>query len=171
MVIFTDKRSPRQRVIVETDQGRVEILVPRTADTARVLRTLETEIESGAVLVLEPTKARRNGIGSGLLLTEYQIRQSAPVSGSLVARTRTAPKAGEKAIARIRDIFGTSFRFVRDSPEKGNRVLDYVIDVKRRVNEEEPGWEVMGSIVIDDAGMRFVLHLVPGPNPIEAIGG
>lgn len=168
MVVFTDKRSTRQRAIVETNRGRVELLLSRTADKAKILRKLETQIESGAILTLKPTKVHKNGIGTNLLTTGYQIKQTSSISGSLIARTRTRFDHLQGAIDRIRKVFSSSFETVRDDPQRGSRVVDYVIDVKRRISSEEPGWEVVGSIVVDDAGMRFVLHVVPSSNGMLA---
>lgn len=156
MVIFEDARTGRRRAVIETDRGRMELLIGRNADSDQILSALKTQIESEAELTLKPTTAHQNRLGTTFLLTKFQIQQSAAIDGKLVAKAKDKTGVFGRIIKKLRQIFAGTFKSVREGPELNNQLSDYIIEVKRQVESELPEWEIVGKIRIGETGMRFV---------------
>ena len=161
LVVFKELKTNSKRAVLETDRGRIELLVGENVETHEALAKLSKKIEQGAELTLRSTTAHESKGGTKFLITAFEVKQQTAVSGQLVAKSKTGDGVLHRTVNKFRSLFNSSFNLIRDDPVLRNSPADFIIEVKRKAESEVPGWEVEGKIVIDEAGMRFVFRCVP----------
>ena len=160
-MVFKELKTNSKRAVLETDRGRIELLVGENVETHEALAKLSKKIEQGAELTLRSTTAHESKGGTKFLITAFEVKQQTAVSGQLVAKSKTGDGVLHRTVNKFRSLFNSSFNLIRDDPVLRNSPADFIIEVKRKAESEVPGWEVEGKIVIDEAGMRFVFRCVP----------
>jgi hypothetical protein len=160
LVLFIDEGTGRKRTIVETENGRIELEVSKELRNEEILKLIEQEIERGAALQLDATKTYVNGRGAVLLVTGFKIEQSKAISGDFVAKRQGLVKFDGGIIGRLRSAMVAAFsRMTGKTGEPPARIIDYLVDVKARLKQDAPDYELSGRLDMTRGGLRFVLRL------------
>lgn len=171
MVLFTETRTGRQRAVVETERGRVELIIPSGTKGREVLAALKTKIASGAELTLKTTSEHHNGMGTQFLLVGFEIAQPTPVKGQVIAES-SGGGLFRNGLTAFRKLIQSAFNSVRGDEKTGDTVADYVVEVNRRVGTAEPEWKLEWKLAIGPTGMRFVFQrtlALPQDEPKESL--
>lgn len=161
MVVFKELKTNSKRAVVETDRGRIELLIGKNLEAHEVLANLSEKIDQGAELALKSTTTHQSKKGTKFVITAFEINQQTAVSGHLVAKSKAGGGILRRTVDKLRSIYDSSFNSVCNEPGFGNSPVDFIIEIKKRVESKVPGWEVEGKIEVGESGMRFVLHCVP----------
>ncbi|ASJ72106.1 hypothetical protein [Granulosicoccus antarcticus] len=157
LIIFTDMQTGRQRVVAETTRGRIEILFDRSVKSEALLRALSKPIERGASLELQ-TKIAADGLGARVVIADFKVQHTSEFSGSIAGFIHYAIKATN---ARIIEAFtsalkGAFLRVARSEPEKSTHA-DVLIEMRESAMATGYFRNVVGGVVIDKLGLRFIL--------------
>lgn len=167
LVLFTESRTGRQRAIVETSRGRVELLIPENADGKELVTALKTQVEAGARLELSAARSHRNRIGAEFLLVGFEVVQATSIKGRAVAHAEDRAGLLQRGGEWLRNALRLAFLDVQKDPNADNTAADFIVEVNRRTSLENPGWKVEWKVEVGEVGMRFVLE----PSRDDSIGG
>lgn len=157
LIIFTDMQTGRQRVVVETTRGRIEIVFDRSVKSEALLSALSKPIERGASLELK-AKIAGDGLGARVVIADFKVQQTSEFSGSMAGFISKAIKATK---ARITEAFtnaleGAFLRVALSEPEKSTHA-DVLIEIRASAMATGYFRNVVGGVVIDKLGLRFIL--------------
>ncbi len=162
LAIFRDTTTGKSRIVLETTRGRMELVLEQTARRDEVLEALSKRIEQGARLELSEVKVATDGAGGRAILTDFVVRQDSSFDGSVGGFTARGLDAANRTIA---EAFGSALRraFSRVTRERvqNNSNGDLLIEFQKSAMETGYFRRVVGKVVIDDHGMRWILFVEP----------
>jgi hypothetical protein len=147
-------------MVVETDRGRVEVIVPKGASGEKVVAALKTNIDKTATLTLKTATAGKSGVNAEMLLVSFEISQAKPITGRAVAHAKAGGGLLDRGIRWFKSVLSDAFGAVREGVA-ANTAADYIIEVNRRTDVAQPGWRVEWRVEIQAVGMRFVAVPIP----------
>lgn len=175
LAIFRDTTTGKSRTVLETTRGRMELILEQTARREEVLEALSKRIEEGAQLELSEVKVAADGAGGRATLTDFNVRQDTAFDGSVAGFITRGMDAANRTIAQA---FGSALRraFSKVTQEgaQNDSNGDLLIEFQKSAMETGYFRRVVGKVVIDDHGMRWILFVEPNvsepvPNVINRL--
>lgn len=166
MIVFRDTQTGKSRIVLETTRGRIELVIAQSARRDEVLAALSKPIELGASLELTEIRIAADGAGGRAAITDFVVRQDAPLGGSVAGFVARGLEAANRTIA---DAFSGALRrafsrVTQDDAQPGSNG-DLLIEIQASAMETGYFRRVVGKVVVDDHGMRWILFIEP-----EALG-
>lgn len=166
LIVFRDTQTGKSRIVLETTRGRIELVIAQSARRDEVLAALSKPIELGASLELTEIRIAADGAGGRAAITDFVVRQDAPLGGSVAGFVARGLEAANRTIA---DAFSGALRrafsrVTQDDAQPGSNG-DLLIEIQASAMETGYFRRVVGKVVVDDHGMRWILFIEP-----EALG-
>lgn len=175
LAIFRDTTTGKSRIVLETTRGRMELVLKQAARREEVLEALSKRIEGGARLELSEVKIAVDGAGGRATFTDFVVRQETAFDGSVAGFITRSLHAANRTIA---EAFGGALRraFSKVTQEGAPNGSNGDLLIEFQSSAMETGYfrRVVGEIVIDDHGMRWILFVQPkasgtAPNAVNGL--
>lgn len=162
LIVFRDPQTGKSRIVLETTRGRIELVIAQSARRDEVLAALSKPIEQGASLELTEIWIAADGAGGRAAITDFVVRQDAPLGGSVAGFVARGLEAANRTIA---DAFSGALRrafsrVTQDDAQPGSSG-DLLIEIEASAMETGYFRRVVGKVVVDDHGMRWILYIEP----------
>ena len=171
MYQFHDRTTGQIRIVLETPRGRMEVVLEDPSRSDELLEALSMPIESGASFELSDVTIATDQVEGRAVITNFAVRQEVAVDGSVAGFVIRGLQSANRAIA---DSFSSALRraFSRTTTDGASIGTNGDLLIEFQNSAMETGYfrRVVGRVVVDNHGMRWILHEAPNfLNPGEAV--